>query len=203
MSPATIEQIITGTAPSEFYTGASALPLCRNAIVKPRQADLLYLRISKAVYKQQPRWLRHETSRVSGGDWQYTETSYMAGTYLSDLVFESFDSTGVTSQQILDLVSELASQPRSYPIALDQSVEEDTEIAHDPEGLVEAVSARQGHWFRSKTGGRVTFSSIEASSDEDLIEAGYPFFSHAEDPELAAQSRRNFLNRIGLGSDEP
>jgi hypothetical protein len=70
------------------------------------------------------------------------------------------------------------------------------EIGLDPEGIAEASSTGHTHSFLSHTGGRVTFSDIEVSSDEDLIEAGYPFLSHAEDPKLAAESRRNFLRRI-------
>ncbi|MGH8009519.1 MAG: hypothetical protein ACREQ3_21215, partial [Candidatus Binatia bacterium] len=133
-----------------------------------------------------------EFAYIARHSWKQATTGSKARKHPEDLVFESLETTGRASHQVLDLVGELAAQPRPSSAVLGQSAENTN---YRDSGRDDASS------FLSESGGRIRFSDIGVSSDEDLIEAGYLFFSHAEDPELAAESRRSFSKRIGPGPD--
>jgi hypothetical protein len=131
-------------------------------------------------------------AHVARHSWKQAVISSKAATHSEDLVLESLETTGRASDQVLDLVGELAAQPRPSSAVIGQSAEN---ANYRDSGRYDPSS------FLSESGGRIRFSDIEVSSDEDLIEAGYLCLSRAEDPELAAESRRSFLKRIGLGPD--
>ncbi len=103
MSPATIERLVAGRADSEFYTGGFALEAHPSAFQRMTRPEPLVAK--------QPRWARDKISRVGRSTRQSADHDYI---HLESFVFGSFDMTGVPSQQVLDLIGELATRPRSY-----------------------------------------------------------------------------------------
>lgn len=101
--------------------------------------------------------------------------------------------TGLTSQQI---VSAWVSRPTAFIAPHFRPTCDVTSAISGYERAVQESSSTQPYSFASSTGGRVTFADIEASSDNDLLEAGYPYFGNVEDSELARESIRNVLDRI-------
>ena len=107
--------------------------------------------------------------------------------------------TGLASQQI---VSAWVRRPTTFVTPQYRPTTDAPSAISDNERAVKESSSTQPHSFLSSTGGRVTFADIESSSDDDLFEAGYPYFANAEDSELARESIRNVLDRIGIAAKQ-
>lgn len=112
----------------------------------------------------------------------------------------SSEFTGLAPQQI---VNEWVKGPTSFIDAQPRTTVDETAVASISETAATESPRIQCHSFLSNTGGRTSFADIEVSTDDDLIEAGYPFYSSTEDPGLAQQSVRNILERIRRKSNRP
>lgn len=163
MSLATIERMVAGRADSEFYTGGPALEAHPSAFQKMTRPDLLVAK--------QPRWARDEISRVGRSTRQSADHDHMAGTHLESFVFQSFDMTGVPSQQVLDLIGELATRPRSYAqkrIAL--ATHDEHELEHITADIVRPLDSA---WLVAAYDA-VFSQSVEEDDEIDFDPDDYP-----------------------------
>jgi hypothetical protein len=184
MSSAAVERGVAARADNNFYTGG---PSVGANYAKSSEVD--HVANLQSIFAVLPKWRPPSLYAPDRQIWLRGRGRYAPESHSRELV--QIQTTGRSSHQVLELIGELATQPR--PSA---NPSQPTEDFRD-----RAISYEKAFSFPSETGCRVAFSDIETSSDEDLIEAGYLYFTNTEDPELATASRKSFLRRIGLAPD--
>lgn len=136
MSPATLEPIVTEKSAAGFYSDVPALKAYHSASLKPIEPHSYMIELPHlTVFSNRPRHrIRYEspvaTHLVSRHDCD-------AQTSLQHIVFEACDTTGNVHQRLSQLVSELASRPRSYS----REVAEDLPAKHGAAQQSQAVTA--------------------------------------------------------------
>lgn len=193
MSPAIVERGVAARADSRFYTGGPPLSTYESPVAASLQLDQLGNQPPIAAMRKRRQFLVYaEFAHVNRHSWKHSKTGSTPKPRSKSFAFEPIDTTGLASHQVFELVGELAARPRPSFASSGQSTE----------NLTERVADRDDDSsFPAESGDRLRFADIQVSSDEDLIEAGYRFYARVEDPELAAESRRAFLERLGLGPE--